>query len=76
MEKAIDCYHRALNLDGSSADTYFNLGLAYYQKGCYSEAVDSFKALLKIRPDYENAHYRLDLAYQRLRERNEQRDDS
>ena len=38
---------------------YNNLGLASYQAGRLSEAIQEFEATLRIKPDYARAHYNL-----------------
>jgi tetratricopeptide (TPR) repeat protein len=42
--------------------------MAYYQKGFYREAIIAYKEFLESKPDYENAHNSLGLAYQGLKQ--------
>jgi tetratricopeptide (TPR) repeat protein len=39
------------------------LGLAYYRKGLYEEAIRTYKKFLEMKPDYRNAYLNLGLAY-------------
>lgn len=39
-------------IETESADTLLNLGLTYYKLGRYSEAIDSYKQALSMKPDY------------------------
>ncbi|MCX8012295.1 MAG: tetratricopeptide repeat protein, partial [Desulfobacterota bacterium] len=50
---------------------FFQLGLAYLKKGMNNEAVDVYKKLIEIAPDYEEAHLNLGLAYGGLKRWNE-----
>jgi Tfp pilus assembly protein PilF len=49
-----------------SRDARRELGVAYYQKHQYPEAVEQFEALLAIDSDDLTAHYNLSLLYSRL----------
>ena len=48
------------------ADTHYDLGFAYAQRGRYTEAIEAFKQTIRIKPDYAKAHYNLGLAYRKL----------
>jgi len=48
------------------AEWQFQTGVAYYELGRYSEAVESFKQAIRINPDYAEAHYNLGVAYYKL----------
>jgi tetratricopeptide (TPR) repeat protein len=63
----IQHYKKAVELDPNFSDFFYNLGLAYYQKGLYKEAVDTYEKLLEVKPDYENAYVNLGLAYKGLK---------
>jgi tetratricopeptide (TPR) repeat protein len=54
-------------LDSNFPDSLYNLGLAYYQKGLYKDAIVAYEKLLGVKPDYENGHNNLGLAYQGLK---------
>ena len=41
----------------------FNHGLALYNGGRYSEAIEAYKAVIDLRPKLAGAHYNLALAY-------------
>ena len=48
-------------------ESFYNLGIAYYQRGHYGVAVEAFEKFLEAKPDYENAHNSLGLSYKGLR---------
>jgi tetratricopeptide (TPR) repeat protein len=39
------------------------LGVAYGRLGPYTEAIQAFKQVIRIKPDYADAHYGLGVAY-------------
>lgn len=43
-----------------------NIGLIYYEKGMFSEAVKEFQTAIKGRSDFAHAHYNLGLVYERM----------
>ena len=44
----------------------YSLGLNYQQSGMYKEAIEEFKKVIRIKPDYADAHYSLGGAYMKL----------
>jgi tetratricopeptide (TPR) repeat protein len=54
-------------LDSNFPDSLYNLGLAYYQKGLYEDAIVAYEKLLGVKPDYENGHNNMGLAYKGLK---------
>ena len=58
-----------LSPDYRNAVAHFNLGNAYYNTGKYQEAIESYKQVIRIDPDYAVAHFNLGLAYHLLEDR-------
>ncbi len=59
-DEAIAEYKAALVVAGRPVFTIFmNMGYAYYEKGDYGEAADSYKQAVAIKPDEWSAHYSL-----------------
>ncbi|MBQ8958164.1 MAG: tetratricopeptide repeat protein [Bacteroidales bacterium] len=54
-EVALDYFDRALNANPNYIDAYYNKGRVLEQMGDYSRAVDIYKEVLKIQPDYRLA---------------------
>ncbi|MFZ3137817.1 MAG: tetratricopeptide repeat protein [Thermodesulfovibrionales bacterium] len=46
-----------------SAEYWFYLGVAYSNSGRYKEAIEAFKQVIRINPDYAEAHYNLGVTY-------------
>jgi tetratricopeptide (TPR) repeat protein len=57
FEIAIAANRRALELDGSCAGAYNNLGGAYHAMGRYAEAIAACDAALALQPDFALAHF-------------------
>ena len=45
---------QAIRCDPGLAEAHFNLGALLYQAGQNAEAVDAFRAFLRLRPDAPN----------------------
>ncbi len=54
-EVALDYFNRALNANPNYLDAYYNKGRVLEQMGDYSQALDIYKEVLKIQPDYRLA---------------------
>ena len=63
---AIRRYTRAVESDPTSADSYYNLGLAQYNAGLTDDAVQSYLKALELRPEFPEAHLNVALAFNRL----------
>jgi len=46
-----------------NASAHFNLGLTLYNAGRYSEAIESYKEVVKLRPTLAVAYFNLGLTY-------------
>jgi tetratricopeptide (TPR) repeat protein len=47
----------------SDAEAYYNLGITYYDSKDHQKAIESFKQVIRIKPDYAEAHCSLGNAY-------------
>ena len=56
---------KAVAADPQMYEAHFELGVLYQDQGKFSAAIDEFNQTLKLRPDYNRAHYRLVLLYSR-----------
>ncbi len=65
---AIDCYTRALLLDKSLLETYFNRALAYTKLEQYEDALDDLKSCLELDAHVGEVYYLIGLVYQYMEE--------
>jgi tetratricopeptide (TPR) repeat protein len=65
-EAAITEYQKALAIAPGDALLSFKLGLLHKYKGRWTEARDQFEAVIKISPDYAEAHRELGIAQNKL----------
>ncbi len=56
-DQAIFSYQKALKIDPHYADAYNNLGVLYYKKGKYREAIEELKKATEITPDYPGVQF-------------------
>jgi len=56
-DQALLSYQKALKIDPGYADAYNNLGVLYYKKGRYGEAIEELKKAIEITPDYPGAQF-------------------
>ena len=61
--EAIRRYRRAVRLDLSYKEGYYNLGLAYHQEERLDEAVDAYERATKLDRSYAEAHNNLGAVY-------------
>ncbi len=71
VEKAIEYYLKATNLNPGFPDPSLNLGDLYMREGRHGEAIELFLRAIKVRPDFAAAYNRLGVAYARLQLNNE-----
>ncbi len=60
LDQAISSFEEAIQLDPNYAESYNDLGYAYYLKGDYERAEEYFKKALEVDPDYEIARRNLE----------------
>lgn len=65
---ALDCYTRAIALDGNNAVYYCNRAAAHSKLNNHLEAIQDCQKALKIDPKYGKAYGRIGLAYASLNE--------
>ena len=63
LDLAVSVYERVLELGGDSAQTRFNLGAARLKQIRPNEAIEQFKAGVRIKPDEEGLHLGIANAY-------------
>lgn len=63
IEEALRLAQKAKKKLPKDPDVMDTLGLAYYKKGFYDNAVAEFLDSLELRPDHPVVHYHLGLAY-------------
>lgn len=51
LEKAIDTYERAINLNYENEHQHYYLGNAYYKKGQYDRAREEWEVVVSLKPD-------------------------
>lgn len=61
FKKVLDFGNKA---DPSQLDGRLDLGLAYYRKGMYNDALKEYNELIAMDPNYENAYFQRGLVYQ------------
>ncbi len=64
-DMALKEYEQALKVHPKSAETYNNIGFAYYDKKDYDEAISNQEKALELNPDIANAFFGLALAYEK-----------
>ncbi|MCK4418999.1 tetratricopeptide repeat protein, partial [Candidatus Aerophobetes bacterium] len=53
----------AIEINPNLAEAHDSLGLAYFRKGMYNEAIAEYKKAIEIDPEFAKTHYYLALAY-------------
>lgn len=64
--KAIESYQATIRLKPKSAETHFNLGVAYGKVGDNEKAIESFKKTIQLSPDSAEAYCNLGFNYKGL----------
>ncbi|MBN1271793.1 MAG: AAA family ATPase [Candidatus Aminicenantes bacterium] len=55
FDKAVEAYHKALEIDNQDQKVWFNLGLSYHALEMLDDAYESFDMSTTIQPDYAEA---------------------
>ncbi len=63
LDKALEEYQKALELNPNYAQVYTNLGTVYLGKKDYDQAIESFKKVIELNYWDRKAHYNLGLVY-------------
>jgi tetratricopeptide (TPR) repeat protein len=61
--------NKAISVDPSSYEEHFQLGVLYQDQQRYPEAIREFTRTISLRPDFNQAHYRLVLLYGRTHQK-------
>jgi tetratricopeptide (TPR) repeat protein len=61
FDKAIECYHKAIDIDPKNAVAHTNLGSVLLGRGQLKEASEEFLIALRYKPESEVAYYNLGL---------------
>ena len=62
LEKAIEHYHKAIQIDPNSCDTRYDLGAALAAQGRFDEAIENYRKAIQINPNYSLALNNLGIA--------------
>lgn len=73
FQDALDCYTKAIKLDGNNPVYYCNRAAAHSRLNNHQATIEDCQAALKIEPSYSKAYGRLGLAYTSLKMYNEAR---
>ena len=63
IDKAVEAYSHAIDLDPNNADTYNNSGLTDLIKGEVEHAIEKFNRAIELRPDFAAAYNNRGMAY-------------
>ncbi|MGC8940987.1 MAG: tetratricopeptide repeat protein, partial [Candidatus Nanoarchaeia archaeon] len=63
LDKAIQDFNKALELDPNFVEAYNNRGIAYAYKGEFDKAMQDWNKALELDPKYANAYYNRGIAY-------------
>jgi len=62
LNRAIECYRKALDLAPRFLLCWYDLGVAYYHRGNMPASIAAYRRCLELDPHYNAAHYRLGVA--------------
>ncbi len=57
---------RSVTIDPQLGQAYLQLGILYFGKGDYEQAIHAYQKTIEVSPQLSEAHYRLGVAYQRM----------
>lgn len=63
LDKAIDEYKKAIELNPNHLKAYMNLGAVYMEQKKYDQAIEEFNTVVKLNYYYGKAHYNLGYIY-------------
>lgn len=66
LNRAIESYSNAIDLDPEAEDAYLGRGLGYYRNGDYELALEDFTTVIELAPDYIDAYFNRGLTYGEL----------
>ena len=62
-DKAIAEYNKAIEINPSYAEAYYNRGVAYGRKGQYDQAISDCNKVIELNPSYAKAYYNRGVAH-------------
>ena len=68
LDQAQALLRKALTADPKLDDAYVQLGVLYFARGNFPQAISAYKKAIEANPQSSEAHYRLALAYKRTGE--------
>ena len=63
IDRAIDDYTQAIELDTDYADAYYNRGNACHNKREYDRAIVDYNRAIELKPNYAEAYYNRGVTY-------------
>jgi tetratricopeptide (TPR) repeat protein len=63
---AIQQYEMVKQIQGESAELYYNLGNAYYRTGDMAHAILNYNRALLLKPDYDDAQFNLKIVQRKI----------
>ncbi len=75
FNKAVENYAKALEIEPSNADIYFNRGLAYIAKGEHTKAINDINKAIEVGGDFPEAHHALGNIYDKQQNFTKARDE-
>jgi tetratricopeptide (TPR) repeat protein len=66
VDEALNALKEALEIDGTDADVYYQLGAAYGQKGEYEQSIEAYQSAVRFVPDFTEAYRGMAEAYDAL----------
>ena len=63
VDRAIEDYNKAIQLNPNFAEAYNNRGNAYKHKNDYERAIGDYDKVIELKPDYVDAYYNRGLTY-------------
>jgi len=63
IDKAVEHYRRAIQLNPNNIEAYNNLGNAYVKRNQFDKAIEQFQAAIALKPNYPKANNNLGVAY-------------
>ncbi|MEM7369381.1 MAG: tetratricopeptide repeat protein, partial [Bacteroidota bacterium] len=68
-DKAISCYEKAIEIKPDDHQAFYNMGIAYDDKGERDKAISCYEKAIEIKPDLHQAFYNMGNAYSAKGER-------
>jgi tetratricopeptide (TPR) repeat protein len=66
LDKSVEIFNRAFQLDPNNSDLLFNLGLTYTYLGQPAKSIEFFQRSIQVSPSFVPAYYELANAYDRV----------